>query len=244
MARGPIVGRHQDEKPAQGEINSKISRTRSATRALTTTFNGDTPSNSTVSPTIQPGAVSETYIVVIEKRLLLGECLTRCIKLASGYNVISFPTVESWLEVADTTPVSLIVLCLGSKASGSETHRAVSLLLQAANRLPTIILSDVEDPDQIVDALEQGVRGFIPTSVPLQVAIKAMHLVQAGGVFVPASSLMAAKRSSDGEVTSKNRQHTFHGTPSGGGGSPTARKGEQDHCKRTQQARGHRQGAC
>ena len=203
MARGPIVGRHQDEKQAQGEINSsKMSRTRSATRALKT-FSGEAPSNSTISPTIQPGA-SETYIVVIEKRLLLGECLTRCIKLACGYSVISFPTVESWLEAADSRLVSLVVLCLGSKASRSETHCAVSLLLRAANRLPTILLSDVEDPDQIVDALEQGVRGFIPTSAPLEVAIKAMHLVLTGGVFVPASSLMAATLSSDGEVTSRN----------------------------------------
>jgi DNA-binding NarL/FixJ family response regulator len=193
-----IVARAQDQKSAQGQIQSS-----KASRAITT-LNGETLSNSTTSPTIQPGAASETYIVVIEKRLLLAECLTRCIKLASGFSVLSFPTVESWLEMADTTPVSLIVLCLGGKASGPETHRAVSLLLQAANRLPTIILSDLEDPDEIVGALEQGVRGYIPTSVPFQVAIKAMHLVQAGGIFVPASSLMAARRSSDGGVTSKN----------------------------------------
>jgi DNA-binding NarL/FixJ family response regulator len=201
------VGRHRDEKTTQGKINSKLSRTHSAKRALTTTFNGDAPANSTMSPKIESDAASEVYVAMIEKRLLLAECLTRCIKLASGYNVISFPSVESWLEVADTTPVSLIVLCLGSKPSDAETRRDVSLLLRAANRLPTIILSDVEDPDQIIDVLEQGVRGYIPTSVSLQVAIKAMQLVQAGGVFVPASSLMAATSSSDGEVTSKNSQN-------------------------------------
>jgi DNA-binding NarL/FixJ family response regulator len=187
------VGRHRDEKTTQGKINSKLSRTHSAKRALTTTFNGDAPANSTMSPKIESDAASEVYVAMIEKRLLLAECLTRCIKLASGYNVISFPSVESWLEVADTTPVSLIVLCLGSKPSDAETRRDVSLLLRAANRLPTIILSDVEDPDQIIDVLEQGVRGYIPTSVSLQVAIKAMQ--------------MAATSSSDGEVTSKNSQN-------------------------------------
>jgi DNA-binding NarL/FixJ family response regulator len=61
------------------------------------------------------------------------------------------------------------------------------------------VLSDSEDdPDRIAKALEQGARGYIPTSVALDAAIGAMRLVQAGGVFVPASSLMNARRSTDG----------------------------------------------
>src|SRR5215831_1269990 len=67
----------------------------------------------------------------------------------------------------------------------------------SSNRLPTILLSDVEDPDQIVEALDRGARGYIPTSEPFEVVVEAMRLVRAGGVFVPASSLIAARRSSD-----------------------------------------------
>jgi DNA-binding NarL/FixJ family response regulator len=151
------------------------------------------PNRSAKSPQDASGG---PRIVIIEKRLLLGECLARCMKLASGHSVISFPTVESWLQVADTAPASLIILCWAGNANASEVQSAVSLLSQSANRLPTIVVSDVEDPQQIINAIENGVRGYIPTSVPLQVAIEAMHLVQAGGVFVPASSLMAATRSS------------------------------------------------
>jgi DNA-binding NarL/FixJ family response regulator len=145
-------------------------------------------------------ASNDPRIVVIEKRLLLGECLARCMKLTSGCSVVSFPTVESWLEVADTVAASLIMLCSAGKSS-AEMHEAISLLSQSASPPAIIVVSDVEDPHQIIDAVDKGVRGYIPTSVPLQVAIEAMHLVQAGGVFVPASSLMAATRSSEGART-------------------------------------------
>jgi DNA-binding NarL/FixJ family response regulator len=153
------------------------------------------------------GEETTANVVVIEKRALVRECLTRCLKLMSGHNVISFPSVDSWLEVSDSIPVSLIVLCTANKPKDPETHREISLLSQSSNRLPTILLSDVEDPDQIVDALDKGARGYIPTSVSLDVAIEAMRLVRAGGVFVPASSLIAARRSANSTVASKQFGH-------------------------------------
>ena len=51
--------------------------------------------------------------------------------------------------------------------------------------------------------LEQGVRGYIPVSLPLEVAIEAIRLVEAGGVFVPASSLMAPSEGLHGHFTGR-----------------------------------------
>jgi len=155
-----------------------------------------------------------TNIIVIEKRALVRECLTRCLKVASGHTVISFPSVDSWLEVCDDISASLIVLSIVGKPNDPETHREISRLSHEANHLPMILLSDVEDPDQIVDALDRGARGYIPTSVPLEVVVEAMRLVKAGGIFVPASSLIAARRSND----------CFAASPPGGTGLFTARQ--------------------
>jgi DNA-binding NarL/FixJ family response regulator len=146
-------------------------------------------------------------IVVIERRALMRECLTRSLRASSGYAVLSFPSVESWLEVSDTVQASLVVLCTGTRIKDAEIRREVSLLSNQKNPLPIILLSDVEDPDQIVEALDQGARGYIPTSVPLEVAVEAMRLVRAGGVFVPASSLIAARRSTDDSNGSKRTGH-------------------------------------
>jgi DNA-binding NarL/FixJ family response regulator len=147
------------------------------------------PANAEIS------APEAATIVVIEKRALVRECLTRCLKAASGHTVVSFPNVDSWLEVCDDISASLILLCIGGKPNDPETHREISRLSQQGNQLPTVLLSDVEDPDQIVDAISRGARGYIPTSAPLDVVIEVMRFVRAGGVFVPASSLIAARRS-------------------------------------------------
>ncbi|MGL4966996.1 MAG: hypothetical protein ACRC67_37595 [Inquilinus sp.] len=52
-------------------------------------------------------------------------------------------------------------------------------------------MGDIEDPLHVVKILGHGARGYIPTSVKLNVVIGAISLARAGGLFVPASSLMA-----------------------------------------------------
>jgi DNA-binding NarL/FixJ family response regulator len=53
-----------------------------------------------------------------------------------------------------------------------------------------VIVSDVDDFDHIVRALKSGARGYIPTSLPFNVAVEAVRLVKAGGTFVPAGSFV------------------------------------------------------
>ena len=90
------------------------------------------------------------------------------------------------------------MLCSAGKPNASETHREISRLSQQDCPLPIILLSDEDDPDQIADAIGRGVRGYVPTSVSLDVVVEVLRLVRAGGVFVPASSLIAARRAGDG----------------------------------------------
>jgi DNA-binding NarL/FixJ family response regulator len=136
-------------------------------------------------------------IVLIERRVLIRDCLTQCFKLSAEPNVISFPTLEKWLEVSAKCPASLIVLCVAGRCRDEHIEREIALLAQMEQHVPTVLLSDAEDLEQIVDALDQGARGYIPTSLPLEVAVEAMRLVKAGGVYVPASSVVAAQRSTE-----------------------------------------------
>ena len=45
----------------------------------------------------------------------------------------------------------------------------------------------------MVSILKGGARGYIPTSVTLNVALEAMRLVEAGGTFAPTSIFLDAK---------------------------------------------------
>jgi len=156
-----------------------------------------------VAPNGEASAGEAAAIVVIEKRALVRECLARCLKAVSGHVVISFPSVDSWTEVRNDVSASLIVLSIVGKPNDPEPQREISRLSKPSNPLPTILVSDAEEPDQIVDAISGGARGYIPTSVPLDVLVEVMRLVKAGGTFVPASSLIAATRSNDGTMASQ-----------------------------------------
>jgi DNA-binding NarL/FixJ family response regulator len=62
------------------------------------------------------------------------------------------------------------------------------------DQAPIILISDVDDAEHIVEALEQGIRGYIPTNLALTIAAETLRFVRAGGTFIPASALLALPR--------------------------------------------------
>jgi DNA-binding NarL/FixJ family response regulator len=77
----------------------------------------------------------------------------------------------------------------------SQVERLAQLSAQTGS-CPAVILSDNEDPDLIVAMLGKSVRGYVPTSLSVKLAMHAIDLARAGGVFVPASSLVATHAAS------------------------------------------------
>jgi DNA-binding NarL/FixJ family response regulator len=149
-------------------------------------------------------AEAATTIVVIDKRELIRKCFAQCLQAASKHTIVSFPNVDSWFKVCEDNLTSLVLLCVAGKPTDPETRRDITRLCQQADRVSVILVSDVEDPDQIADAVGRGARGYIPTSMPLEVVIEIIRVVRAGGVFVPASSLMAGRQSNNCSTASQH----------------------------------------
>jgi DNA-binding NarL/FixJ family response regulator len=133
-------------------------------------------------------------IVIIDRRSLTRECLARALRTITDTPIISLPTVEAWIEVADKVSASAILLCVSGKPRDPECVRQLALLEQASDRIPLVVLGDSEDPEHIIEFLDHGARGYIPTSMSLPITLQTVRLVAEGGVFVPASSLMASHR--------------------------------------------------
>src|SRR5262245_36226171 len=127
----------------------------------------------------------EPSIVLIEQRIFARDCLARCLRTATGQNVVSYASVEDWLEDAEAVTSSLVVMCIPGDLKGPAAQRELALLPSVAQRLPTVVLSDFDDVDHVVDVLSRGAQGCIPTSLPFDVAIEALRSVKAGGGFVP-----------------------------------------------------------
>jgi DNA-binding NarL/FixJ family response regulator len=103
-------------------------------------------------------------------------------------------TCEEGLKVLSETEVDLILLDLNMPGSGGLS--ALRDIKQAFPQVPLSVLSGVDDPGLIRDAIEQGASGFVPKSSSSAVLVAALRLVLAGGVYLPRSALNAVDVSS------------------------------------------------
>jgi len=137
--------------------------------------------------------VPQLVAVVIEKRRFIRDCLAGALRATSGHDVLALSSVEEWLAICDDTPASVVLLSGHGLGDSAQLRHKIHQLGQAKGRVPTIIVSDVEDMGHVIEALDKGAKGYIPTTLPLDVVVEAMRLVRAGGVFIPASCLAAAR---------------------------------------------------
>ncbi len=134
-------------------------------------------------------------IVVIEQRILIRDCMVKCLReIDLGCTVLAFASIAEWLETAaQYVPILILFSLQPQNADDSEINQNLSLLNGNKAGAPVVIISDSEDTSRVVSALKCGARGYIPTSVTLNVALEAMRLVGAGGTFAPTSALLDAR---------------------------------------------------
>jgi DNA-binding NarL/FixJ family response regulator len=146
------------------------------------------------------GAQCLRRLVIIEKRPLLRECLERCLKSRESEEILSYGSADLLIARLETTlaadPASeiLVVYSVGGQFIDAATSGKITRILNCGRRVRLVILSEREEVSQATAALEHGASGFIPMTMSLQVVSEAIRLVQAGGMYVPATSVLAANR--------------------------------------------------
>jgi DNA-binding NarL/FixJ family response regulator len=141
--------------------------------------------------------------VVIHNSQLYCDCLTRSIRGAIGDQVVSFACVEAWLQSPHRS-VALVLICMSGMPKDVQAQQLDVVLSRRENAPPVVVLGDSEEPEYVFDVLAKGARGYIPTSLSLDITVQALRLVRAGGVFLPANSLLTSQRMS-GEFTTASR---------------------------------------
>lgn len=142
--------------------------------------------------------ITEQNIAIIDDRQLVAECLVRCLRVQRpADNIFAFSNVIDCIAtLSDEHEPTLLLISIGAKsADDSRVASAFANLRDAFPRTPIIVVADGEQAGQILEILDLGARGYIPTSLSLEVAIEAMNLVGVGGTFIPASSLTSSRGS-------------------------------------------------
>lgn len=154
-------------------------------------------------PAIPKAGEQERVVVIIDRHQLSRECFARGLSAVMPQTtVVSFASLNDWREAKQHyEAVSAILLVIGDrKLTEPEIADDISHVVAESAPTPIIVVADTEALTQIVRALECGAKGYIPTSVGLRVATEAIGMTLAGGVFVPATSIMGLKSATDSEL--------------------------------------------
>jgi len=136
-------------------------------------------------------------LVVLDNRALDRECFAQSLTSHKiGMEVLAFGTIEDWKAEKDLhPPLSAILLNVGGcKITDALVADEIKKLTSEFRTTPVVVLADTDDLTQILKALEYGARGYIPSSVGIDVCVEAIGLALAGGIFVPASSVLAMRQ--------------------------------------------------
>lgn len=136
-------------------------------------------------------------LVLLDNRALDRECLAQGINAYKpSMAVMAFGSIEEWKQVRDQyPPLAAILLHVGSKdISDQQVGDEIRRLVAEFKAVPVIVLADSDQLTQILKALEYGARGYIPSNVGIRVCAEVIDLTLAGGIFVPASSVLAVRQ--------------------------------------------------
>ncbi|MGH6895140.1 MAG: LuxR C-terminal-related transcriptional regulator [Geminicoccaceae bacterium] len=143
-------------------------------------------------------------VVYVDPRAFTRECVGGWLQSSlSGFSVHVLPDPEQ----IETAPVdrdrirAVVVNTASERMSSVAVARRLSRVGELLPEVPVAALSDHEDADNIREAFNLGVRGYIPTSLGSTVAVEAVRLVCVGGTFAPAAALLAQgdRQASGGE---------------------------------------------
>jgi DNA-binding NarL/FixJ family response regulator len=152
-----------------------------------------------------------SIILLFEKRSFLRNCLRDCFgRSYPDHEIVAFGSLAEWRDSIERKKLKpAIVLYFRPAGEGlmmkSEFDRLEALLPNT----PIIVISDTASSDEIMRIIGYGAHGYIPTSMPYKIAVEAVRFVEAGGTFVPACNLLAARdrqRHSTGSSALTERQ--------------------------------------
>ncbi len=129
-------------------------------------------------------------ILVVDDHSLIREALRGALKdLEDNMALLEASDSRQTLELAEQhADLDLILLDLALP-----DRDGFSLLAELRARYPAVavvVLSAMDQRDNVVRALDLGVQGFIPKNASCEVMLRALQLVRSGGVYIPPQILL------------------------------------------------------
>lgn len=110
------------------------------------------------------------------------------------------------VPMPDGAPRSVLMSVGRRSVTEPQMREQLQCLRRALASTPVIVLSDRDDPEEVVAAFREGARGYVPTSLEPHLVIEAIRMVLSGGAFVPAEVMMRSRREIQPELRPELRE--------------------------------------
>lgn len=126
----------------------------------------------------------------------------------SSFGELRDPLIAKTL-INNEENLCLIILYTRSASVGDTWVQQQLQMIQALRpEIPVIMVSDRDDLYNVKNAIDCGIRGYIPTSISLDVAVAALNLIETGGTYIPANVLHAGVEEIQGEGKERSNEVT------------------------------------
>ena len=125
-------------------------------------------------------------LVIIEPLLLPRTCILHVLRRElDELEILDMATVQG-LDCTSARDVRLVMLSIADKPIGDPSvEDDLAFVAECCPNAATVVLSNHEDEPTVQAAMQRGVRGFISTSLPIEIAIAGLRLVLVGGAYRP-----------------------------------------------------------
>jgi DNA-binding NarL/FixJ family response regulator len=132
------------------------------------------------------GALQLPALVLIEPLTLTRTCILNILRRELlGFDIIDIATTDD-LNCTLGREIRLVALGIGDKpVACSSVEDDLALLVDYCSGASVALLSNRDDEATALAAMHRGVRGFFPSSLPVEVVVAGLRLVLAGGVYRP-----------------------------------------------------------
>lgn len=142
---------------------------------------------------LDPSA-ARTTVLIVDGRTLYRECLAKAlVARCVNWKAVAAASIKEWRKSAQRDLAPTVVLLCVSNNKAIELQEQLDLLQQLERPPPVALLCEQEALEQVVVALDHGVRGYIPSNATLDGVIRALDFVRLGGVFMPAQGVAAPR---------------------------------------------------
>jgi DNA-binding NarL/FixJ family response regulator len=163
---------------------------------LTVPFEGSTSSSEINAH--QDGRATEPSngkildVAILDDRPLIRDCLGRSLlALEPGLRLTYLSHVDEFgqINIDQAGWPRVVLINMNSLHTINLVVAEISRIKSLAPATMVIVLAETERVGDVLLLFEAGASGYIPPSVELEVAVKALQLVAAGGMYVPACIL-------------------------------------------------------